>query len=57
MLQALIILIAAIALLLATWYAAEWASRRMSSRYEGRKRLWDGFAPDDADDSDSSPSS
>jgi hypothetical protein len=41
------------ALLLATWYLAEWASRRITRRYAGRKRLWGGPGPDDQPERDS----
>jgi hypothetical protein len=47
----LIAAIAAFALLTATWFAAEWACRRIATRYAGRRRLWNGLAPeDDADE-------
>ena len=43
----LIIVLASAALLLATWFAAEWACRRIAERYEGRKRLFTGLGPED----------
>ena len=44
----LVSLVIAIALLLATWFAGEWICRRITLRYESRRRrLWDGIGPED----------
>jgi uncharacterized membrane protein len=44
----LVSLIIAIALLVATWFAGEWICRRITLRYERRRRrLWDGIGPED----------
>jgi hypothetical protein len=45
-----IVVLATLALLLATWFGAEWACRRIAERYEGRKRLFTGLAPNDNPD-------
>ena len=31
---------------LVTWYAGEWACRRIAARYAVRKRLWTGVGPE-----------
>jgi hypothetical protein len=50
----LIVILIGTALLLATWFAGEWACRRISARYAGRRReLWTGIGPDDKGDGDS----
>ena len=38
----LVITLFAAALLLGTWHAAEWISRRIAARYAARRRLWGG---------------
>jgi hypothetical protein len=48
-----VILIAAAALLLATWCVGEWICRRISARYAERNRRWRGLGPDDGPDGDS----
>lgn len=45
-----IVVLSASALLVATWHTGEWACRRIAARYDLRKRLWTGLAPDDADE-------
>jgi hypothetical protein len=49
----LIIILAAAALLLATWFAGEWVCRRLAAQYAVRRRLWNGMVPDNGSDEDS----
>lgn len=44
-----LITLAAILLLAATYYAGEWACRRITARYAGRRRLWNWFGDDEGD--------
>jgi hypothetical protein len=43
-----ITILAAIILLLVTWFAGEWACRRITARYASRRRaIWGGVAPEE----------